>query len=173
MDDTIAFLKNHSYFSYLTETEQKEFSAILSVEIFEKDDVIFKQGDMGDRLFIVKEGMVRIFIVDRDNDETIAIMKQGDVFGELSLYDTQPRSAYASALTQTTLLAISREKFDELKNKNPQIVKKFFFRRCFFFRNVRGRRRLSQSLRYLASTHTSANRIFIFVSGILFICHTV
>ncbi|PIU82814.1 MAG: hypothetical protein COS68_07360 [Elusimicrobia bacterium CG06_land_8_20_14_3_00_38_11] len=126
MDDTIAFLKNHSYFSYLTETEQKEFSAILSVEIFEKDDVIFKQGDMGDRLFIVKEGMVRIFIVDRDNDETIAIMKQGDVFGELSLYDTQPRSAYASALTQTTLLAISREKFDELKNKNPQIASKIF-----------------------------------------------
>ncbi|HAX61991.1 MAG TPA: hypothetical protein DCX95_05495 [Elusimicrobia bacterium] len=126
MGDITAFLKNHPYFSYLTETEQKEFAAILSLESFKKDDVIFKQGDMGDRLFIVKEGMVGIFIVDRDNEETIAVMKEGDIFGELSLYDTQPRSAYASALTQTTLLAISREKFDELKNKNPQIASKIF-----------------------------------------------
>lgn len=126
MDDTIAFLKNHPYFSYLIETEQKEFASIFSVESFKKDELIFKKGDLGDRLFIVKEGMVRIFIVDRDNEETIAIMKQGDIFGELSLYDTQPRSAFASALTSTTLLAISREKFDELKNKNPQIASKIF-----------------------------------------------
>ena len=126
MDETIAFLKNHPYFSYLTETEQKEFAAILSLNSFKKDEVIFKKGDIGDRLFIVKEGMVRIFIVDGDNEETIAVMKQGDIFGELSLYDTQPRSAYASALTLTTLLAITREKFDELKNKNPQIASKIF-----------------------------------------------
>ncbi|MFA5780555.1 MAG: cyclic nucleotide-binding domain-containing protein [Elusimicrobiota bacterium] len=126
MDDIVVFLKNHPYFSYLTETEQNEFASILSLDSFKKDEVIFKKGDLGDRLFIVKEGMVRIFIVDRDNEETIAIMKQGDVFGELSLYDTQPRSAYASALTQTTLLAITREKFDELKNKNPQIASKIF-----------------------------------------------
>jgi CRP-like cAMP-binding protein len=126
MDDLIAFLKNHPYFSFLGEAEQKEFASILAVELFKKDEVIFKKGDIGDRLFIVKEGMVRIFIVDRDNEETIAVMKQGDIFGELSLYDTQPRSAYASALTQTTLLAISREKFDELKNKNPQIASKIF-----------------------------------------------
>ena len=126
MDDIIAFLKNHPYFSYLTETERKEFSAILTVEIFKKDDIIFKQGDIGDRLFIVQDGMVRIFIIDRDNEETIAVMKQGDIFGELSLYDTQPRSAHSSALTVTSLLAISREKFDELKNKNPQIASKIF-----------------------------------------------
>lgn len=126
MDNTIDFLNNHPYFSYLTETEQKEFAAILSLDSFKKDEVIFKKGDIGDRLFIVKEGMVRIFIVDRDNEETIAVMKQGDIFGELSLYDTQPRSAYASALISTTLLAISREKFDELKNKNPQIASKIF-----------------------------------------------
>lgn len=126
MEDIIAFLKNHPYFSYLTETEQKEFPSIFTVETFKKDEVIFKKGDIGDRLFIVKEGMVRIFIVDSDNEETIAVMKQGDIFGELSLYDTQPRSAYASALIPTTLLAISREKFDELKNKNPQIASKIF-----------------------------------------------
>ena len=126
MDDIIAFLKNHPYFSYLTETEQKEFVTLLAVEIFKKDEVIFKQGDMGDRLFIVKEGMVRIFIVDNDNEETIAVMKPGDIFGELSLYDTQPRSAHSSALIPTTLLAITREKFDELKNKNQQIASKIF-----------------------------------------------
>ncbi|MDD5686390.1 MAG: cyclic nucleotide-binding domain-containing protein [Elusimicrobia bacterium] len=126
MDDILDFLKNHIYFSFLTEIEQKEFANILSIENFKKDDIIFKQGELGDRLYLIKEGLVRIYITETDTEETIALMKQGDIFGELSLYDTQPRSAYASALDSTVLLAITKEKFDELKKKNSEMASKIF-----------------------------------------------
>ncbi|MEW6558224.1 MAG: cyclic nucleotide-binding domain-containing protein [Elusimicrobiota bacterium] len=124
MDEIFTFLKNHLYFSTLTDEEQKEFSSILDIQNFKKNDVIFKQGELGDRLYIVKDGMVRIFIIDNDDDHTIAVMKPGDIFGELALYDTQPRSAYSSALTSATLLVITREKFEELKKKNSQVASK-------------------------------------------------
>ena len=126
MDDLSTFLKEHQYFCCLDELEQKEFISVLSSETFSKDDVIFKKGDSGDRFFIVKNGLVRIFIVDGDNEETIAIMKPGDVFGELSMCDIQPRSAYASALASTTLLVMIDENFEELKNKSPRVASKIF-----------------------------------------------
>ncbi|HAM38433.1 MAG: hypothetical protein A2474_04585 [Elusimicrobia bacterium RIFOXYC2_FULL_34_12] len=126
MEEIITFLKNHPFFSILNEEEQKEFAKILISETFKKDDIIFKQGDMGDRLYLVKDGLVRIYIVETTTEETIALMKPGDIFGEMALYDTQPRSAYASILAPTTLLAITKEKFEELKKANPQIATKVF-----------------------------------------------
>jgi CRP/FNR family transcriptional regulator, cyclic AMP receptor protein len=126
MNEIITFLDKHAYFSILSQDEQKEFANILAIESFNKDTVIFKKGDIGDRLYIVKEGLVRIFILDSDTEETIALMKQGDIFGEISLYDTQPRSAHASTLAPTTLLVLTKEKFEELKKKNSQIASKVF-----------------------------------------------
>ncbi|OGS46281.1 MAG: hypothetical protein A2539_02845 [Elusimicrobia bacterium RIFOXYD2_FULL_34_15] len=124
MEEILTFLKNHVYFSTLNDEEQKLFSNILSTETFKKDDIVFKQDDLGDRLYLVKEGLVRIYIIETSTDETIALMKPGDIFGELSLVDTQLRSANASVLAASTLLIITKEKFDELKNTNSQIASK-------------------------------------------------
>ncbi|MBN1383417.1 MAG: cyclic nucleotide-binding domain-containing protein [Elusimicrobia bacterium] len=124
IDDITFFLEKHAFFSILTEKERAEFIDVLDVKIFKKDDIIFKQGDLGDSLYLVKDGLIRIFIADKEMEETIALMKQGDIFGEVALYDTHQRSAHAMALTTSTVLVLTLQKFEELKTKNPQLTSK-------------------------------------------------
>lgn len=122
--DILSFLEKHVYFSIFNDAERKEFLNAVEVKQFEKDEIIFKRGDLGDRLYIVKDGLVRIYIDDKDMEETIALMKQGDLFGELALYDNHQRSANAAVLTSATILIFTLAKFEELKTKNPQITSK-------------------------------------------------
>ncbi len=74
---------------------------------------IFRQGEMGQELLIVRCGSVQIFLPDADNPEeaVLAILNDGEFFGELSLLDGQPRSASAVTLRETTLLSLQRETF--------------------------------------------------------------
>jgi CRP/FNR family transcriptional regulator, cyclic AMP receptor protein len=76
---------------------------------------IFQYGDVGDKLFIILEGKVRI---SRDiagvGEEALAVLGQGEVFGEMSLVDEFPRSADARVHERCRLLVMTKEEFDNL-----------------------------------------------------------
>ncbi len=76
---------------------------------------IFQYGDIGDKLFIILEGKVRI---SRDlsgmGEEALAVLGPGEVFGEMSLVDEAPRSADARVHERCRLLVIPKEEFDDL-----------------------------------------------------------
>jgi CRP/FNR family cyclic AMP-dependent transcriptional regulator len=76
---------------------------------------IFQYGDVGDKLFVLLEGKVRISReVAGMGEEALAVLGPGEVFGEMSLIDEAPRSADARVHERCRLLVISKEAFDEL-----------------------------------------------------------
>lgn len=80
-----------------------------------KGEVLFREGDTGDRFYIVYSGAVEVLKDQpRGEPERLAVKRAGEAFGEMSLLDDAPRSASIRAVEPTELLFLTREEFDEL-----------------------------------------------------------
>lgn len=88
-----------------------------------RGSVIFFEREPGDALYIIEEGQVRIYRVAEDGREkTLALLSEGDFFGEMALIDDEPRSAIAEATEPTVLLAIHKRDVHNLIHANPSIA---------------------------------------------------
>ncbi|HSO23460.1 MAG TPA: cyclic nucleotide-binding domain-containing protein [Chondromyces sp.] len=99
---------------------------------FETDALVFAEGDPGDSLFIVVDGAVRISrMVPGMGEECLAILRRGEVFGELALVDDQPRSADARAhAAPCTVFSISRSLLEEVLSMDPDAAVQFLNLLC-------------------------------------------
>ena len=88
-------------------------------------DVIFRENDVGDALYIIVSGTVRVFKGKADQI-TLHIMQERDVFGEMSILDQEPRSASVEAMENTRLLVIMRDDFQRLLMARPRIAFSLF-----------------------------------------------
>lgn len=89
---------------------------------YRADEVVFHQGDPGDRLHVIESGRVRIGMEAEDGREgTLAILGHGKVFGELVLLDGAPRSATAIAMEPTVTVTLDRAAFRALVDEDPVI----------------------------------------------------
>ena len=77
--------------------------------------VIFREGEQADELFVIKSGYVRIQIGNRTMAELVA----DNIFGEMALIDSEPRSATAVAITDVELVPISEKQFLFLVSQTP------------------------------------------------------
>lgn len=85
--------------------------------------VVLTEGDIGDSLYAIAKGRVKVFIGDEDGREIILkILGPGDFFGEMSLIDKQPRSASVATLENTTLRILSQNAFQECLTRAPAIA---------------------------------------------------
>ena len=82
--------------------------------------VIFREGDEAHELFVIKSGEVRIQLGNR----TLAELSANDVFGEMALIDSEPRSATALAVTDVELVAVSEKQFLFLVSQTPYFALK-------------------------------------------------
>ena len=88
--------------------------------------IIFHQGDPGDHLYTVIEGLVKIvFASERGDEMVLNIMGPEEIFGELALLDGSPRSASAVALQPTSLFVLPRGQLLELMSCNPGLADGF------------------------------------------------
>ena len=78
---------------------------------FSKGDFIFRQGEEGDEMYIVQSGQVAIRKMIAGKRKTVNVLEKGDFFGEMSLFDQEPRSASVKALTDVRILALARNDF--------------------------------------------------------------
>ncbi len=94
---------------------------------FNANSTIFAEGELGDRLYIVVDGSVRISrMVAGMGEECLAILKRGEVFGEMALIDDQPRSADARAHSDgCTIFSISRTLLEEVLSMDPDAAVQF------------------------------------------------
>ena len=83
-------------------------------------ETIFNEHDLGDGLYVVETGAVRIWVMDEDVAEvTLAELKPGDFFGELAVLDRGERSSSATALTDTHLHKLSSDAFQKFLIEHP------------------------------------------------------
>lgn len=82
------------------------------------DERIFEKGDLGDCLYVIASGRVRV----HDGDRSLRHLNQGECFGELSLLDTEPRSASVSAVERTHLFRLAQADFYALMSERPDIT---------------------------------------------------
>jgi uncharacterized membrane protein len=87
---------------------------------YKAGETIFNEHDLGDGLYVVETGSVRIWVMDEDVSEvTLAELKPGDFFGELAVLDRGERSSSATALTDTHLHKLSSDAFQEFLIEHP------------------------------------------------------
>ncbi|MEW6685833.1 MAG: Crp/Fnr family transcriptional regulator [Candidatus Edwardsbacteria bacterium] len=84
-------------------------------------ETLFHEGESGEQMFLIRSGKVRISKRSGQVEKTLAVLKEGDFFGEMALIDGSPRSATATALEETRLLIVDREAFKAQLKENPMI----------------------------------------------------
>jgi len=109
------FLKKVHLFESLSVPELEKIEKISTMEAFARDTVIFREGDSGDRCYVITNGDVRISkFIPNIGEEALAVLKPGDYFGEMALIDKFPRSAHAIANTDVAVLAINKSDLDKV-----------------------------------------------------------
>jgi CRP-like cAMP-binding protein len=102
--------------------QQKDFKPGEMNRTYLKDWIIFCEGEPGDELFIIQKGSVKIIKIN-DNDEILlAVLKIGDIFGEMALLESKPRAAGAVAYEDCQLMAVNRANFQQMIKTQPQLI---------------------------------------------------
>jgi CRP-like cAMP-binding protein len=85
---------------------------ILQRKVFQKDTVIFREGDHASYAYIILRGSVFIAKTNENNVSLLTTLVTNQMFGELALFESKPRSATAIAAEITEVLVITKEQFD-------------------------------------------------------------
>jgi len=111
----------------LSASELQLLTTFSQEERFRQGEVIFREGDPGDRLYIVLDGLVRISkFIPGVGEEALAILGRGEFFGEMALVDGAPRSADAIAHSETAIvLAIDQRVLADILSRDPESALRF------------------------------------------------
>jgi serine/threonine protein phosphatase PrpC/CRP-like cAMP-binding protein len=110
-------------FSRLSERELLRVMQVVEVRLYKDGDVVIREGDKGDELFIVLDGKVRI----ARGDQVITHLGQGEHVGEMALIRSVPRSATVSAVGEAELVSIRRQDFFEILRKEHEVAVKMLW----------------------------------------------
>ncbi|MBL7769601.1 MAG: cyclic nucleotide-binding domain-containing protein [Flavipsychrobacter sp.] len=119
--EKVLILKSLPIFRETPENILADLAPLMEEEEFEQDTLIFNEGEIGDCMYIIHRGSVRI----HKGQTNLAILGDKEVFGELSLLDAETRSASATSTTDCTLFRIDQEPFYELIETRPEIARGF------------------------------------------------
>lgn len=123
MTDHAKFLSTVAIFSSLSPAELDAFSADWELIETKEKQVIFRKGDVEEHLYLIVKGSISIAIKTFDKVELIlSELHEGEIFGELTLFDNAPRTATATALDKATLLKMSREKYIRFLKLHPDVA---------------------------------------------------
>jgi CRP/FNR family transcriptional regulator len=91
-------------------------------------DMIFAPGDPDDQVYFLLEGTVRLYkIYGQYKEATVALLTEGDVFGELSLEETSRQNAFAEAITPARVAVVRKSVLNEVTKRCPEFALKLFF----------------------------------------------
>jgi uncharacterized membrane protein len=120
---TLEALRSVPLFSCLDDAAAATLRSLLVVRSFPAGTLLFKVGDVGDAMFLIEAGRVRIYIHDGDGDDvTLAELAPGDFFGEMAIVDGKPRSAHAAVTEEAQLAVLSRTDFLKFVRGNVDVA---------------------------------------------------
>jgi hypothetical protein len=115
--DRILFMKRVPLFTMLPPEDLAHVARLATEHVYSEGSVIAREGDRGERLYVIASGAVRVIAGERE----IARRKEGDYVGELSLITGEPRMATLVAAGETRCLAIGRREFEAIIRDRPQV----------------------------------------------------
>jgi CRP-like cAMP-binding protein len=116
--DRLLFVRRVPIFQELRDDFIVRLASVMDEWSFGANHTIFRQGEEGRSLFIVISGRVKVHIEDRQ----LAIFPQGESFGEMAVFDAQPRSATATTLEPSYCLELTQEQLHDAIEETPEIA---------------------------------------------------
>ena len=117
-----SLLATSSLFRSFPPQERKQILSKFSMEVVPAGATVLEEGAPGDSLYIIKEGQVEVFTVDVQGAPlTLAQLKEGDFFGEISLLTGRPRTASIKVLQAAELLRLTKNDFDQIIENHPEV----------------------------------------------------
>lgn len=122
-EEIIPFLRRIPLFSSLPDEDLAELAAVVEEVRVEAGDMLFAEGDTGDRAYIIKDGRLEIIKNSSGREVLLSVRHAGEVFGELALLEEAPRMAGARARTDSLLLTLHKDHLDELLGHSPSAAR--------------------------------------------------
>jgi CRP/FNR family transcriptional regulator len=123
--DRIALLRHVRVFAGLSEEDLTAIAEVSVSRRFESGEVVFREGDGGDTCYIVRSGLARAVRQHSDGRSiTLAHFGAGDIFGELAMFDEEPRSATVDVIDEVEVVAIPGRDMQRLMREYPEIAVK-------------------------------------------------
>jgi len=148
MNDRIReLLTSVELFAEMNEEEIDDLTTLAQIKKLDKDTTVFHAGDPADAVFVVASGRVKVVITSSDGKEFIlTVLGAGQVFGEMALLESAPRSASVVTLSAVEVLVISRADFQRLLDSNARISQRLM---AILSRRLRRANAKMESLAYM------------------------
>jgi CRP-like cAMP-binding protein len=116
-------LRRVPLFASLSSNAIDEIARVARRHRYERDEVVFYQGDPGDTFYVILDGQVKVSVSSSEGQEAILVMlNAGESFGEFALLDEQPRSATIQASLPTEVVTLRKDDFQRLIHQSPEIA---------------------------------------------------
>jgi hypothetical protein len=124
MKELIA-LKQVPLFSTLTLEQLASIDRLMVTRHYVKGETVFRHGDVGAELYVIVDGEIRIHLDHAGREVTLARHGAGNVVGEMSVFDDEPRSASAQAMADTTVRVLRRDRLQAIVHEHPEVLLEF------------------------------------------------
>ncbi len=110
-------------FESLSEDQLASVGAHAAWRVYEKGDIIVQQGAVADSFFVIASGQVKVYMTEGDREVILKMLSPGDFFGELPMFDHEPRSASVAAIERCHVQALSYRSLERAIESSPAIAK--------------------------------------------------
>ena len=117
--EKILLLKNSDIFKSCSESDLMDIASICHEVHAEKNTMLFKKGDPGNCMYFVYSGSISV----HEEEHQLAVLSENEIFGELSLLDSEARSASVSTITDCVFLKIEQEAFYDVVATSTDILR--------------------------------------------------
>jgi CRP/FNR family transcriptional regulator, cyclic AMP receptor protein len=123
--ERVALLRRVPVFSGLSDVDLEAVADVSVPRRYEAGEIVFREGDEGDTCYVVRSGVARAIREHPDGRSiTLSHFNAGDIFGELAMFDDQPRSATVDVIEETEVIAIPGRDVQRLMSEHPEIAVK-------------------------------------------------
>jgi len=116
-----SFLDKVPLLQTMSEWERENIADVMQVATFSDNEPIMRQGDIGDKFYIIMEGEARVL---NKNNEHLCTLKPSDYFGELALLDDRPRAATVVAKGELKCAVLTREAFNRILGPYEEVLRR-------------------------------------------------
>jgi small-conductance mechanosensitive channel/CRP-like cAMP-binding protein len=120
--DLVERLSAVDIFAPLSDEETERLASASVRHVFAPDELVIRAGDAGSSMFVVHNGRVQVQISEKGKARAVAVLNEGDFFGEMALFTGEPRAATVVALEETEVLEIGHAAMKHIFETNPDLV---------------------------------------------------